>query len=66
MSECKDDRFLDIKEVSKMVGLGKTSIYKYMNKGEFPQCFKVGDKATRWSKNAIDQWMDERVKKNVA
>lgn len=50
------DRLLRLAEVSEIVGLGKTMIYHLMREGQFPQCYKPGGYATRWSEAEVIEW----------
>ncbi|MCM7775028.1 AlpA family phage regulatory protein [Enterobacter asburiae] len=52
---------MDLKEVSRAVGLSKTSIYKSMNAGEFPQSIKIG-RSTRWVSTEVETWITEKVR----
>lgn len=47
------DRLINIKEVSYMMGLKRATIYKWINEGKFPRPLKVGEKASRWKRNEI-------------
>ena len=59
-----EKRFLTLKEVIAKVRLQKSTIYKYMRTGEFPQNIKVTPKAVRWDADAIEKWMLEKLKPN--
>lgn len=54
------DRFIRLAEVTEMVGLGKTMIYRKVREGSFPQPFKPGGAATRWSAREVAEWMEAR------
>ncbi|HLR17263.1 MAG TPA: AlpA family transcriptional regulator [Alcanivoracaceae bacterium] len=56
-----DYYFLGLREVINLTGLGKTSIYRYMAKGAFPQNVKLGGRTVAWVSTEIEQWMQERM-----
>lgn len=55
-----ENRFLRRKEVEKMVGLARSSIYDAIGRGEFPRPVRVGDRAVRWKFADICEWMNSR------
>ena len=55
-----DDRLLRRKEVEEITGLGRSSIYKYMQEGKFPQRVLVGPNAVRWKASDIAAWLESR------
>lgn len=52
-----DDRLLRMADVSEMVGLGKSSIYRKINDGDFPLPVQVAPNAVRWRLSEIRTWM---------
>ena len=55
------DRILRLPEVLALTGLSKSTIYRLMPVGEFPQSVKLGGSRSRavgWFENDIDAWMD--------
>ena len=52
-----ESRVLRLKEVEKMVGYKRSSIYAMMAKGEFPQRRKIGTRRVVWIKEEIEQWL---------
>ena len=50
------DRLLTRSEVERRVGLGRTTLYRMMRSGKFPEPFKVGPTAVRWSLREIEAW----------
>ena len=46
------------REVEKMVGLSRSTIYDKMTKGEFPRPVRTGAKAVRWRASEITAWVD--------
>lgn len=58
MTGPNDDRLLRLDEVKDIVGLGKTMIYRLEREGRFPQRFKPGGCASRWSEQEVIAWRD--------
>jgi len=56
------NRILRMRENSKKVGLGPSSIYDLVSKGLFPKPFQLvpGGRAVGWLEDDIDQWILER------
>ena len=44
---------LTLRQVMKMTGLGKSSIYKLMSQGQFPRPVRVGNRAVRWVEHEV-------------
>lgn len=60
-SYAMEDKLIPITQVMDRVGLKRTSIYRKLDKGEFPKPISLGRKAVRWSNNAISAWIDNQV-----
>ena len=48
-------------QVQELTGLSKTSIYKRMNEGDFPQSITLSPKTIRWDRREIDKWIDLQI-----
>ena len=55
----RPDRFVKLEEVKRRVGLGKSMIYRLIQKGKFPAPYKLSPPASRWSDREIAEWIDE-------
>src|SRR5690348_4502461 len=51
------DRLIKLSQVMDMVGLGKTRVYELIKSGDFPAPCKPGGTASRWSENAVLNWV---------
>ena len=49
-------RLLRLKEVSTMIGLGRSSIYRYVSEGRFPEPIRVGIRSVRWKLADVLAW----------
>ena len=47
-------------EVEKITGLGRSSIYRLMQKGDFPRPVRVGPAAVRWRESEVKAWVNSR------
>ena len=52
-----DDRLLRRDEVEAQTGLARTTIYRKMRDGTFPEPIKVGARAVRWPASEIRDWL---------
>lgn len=49
-----------IREVTKITGLSRSTIYAYIATGNFPKPLRLGIRAVGWSSDAVFQWLAER------
>lgn len=52
----RPDRLLRLPQVIEITGIGKTMIYRLMRQQKFPQPFKPGGYASRWSESEVEAW----------
>lgn len=55
-----DDDLLKIDEVKKLVGIGKSMIYRLERQDRFPKRYKPGGYASRWSRREVMVWRDQQ------
>lgn len=53
------DYCVRIKDVVRMTGLSRSTIYRLLIKNQFPQPFKISMRSTAWRTSAIEQWIQE-------
>ncbi len=51
------NRLMKMSEVLAETGLGRSTIYAMMNRGEFPRPLKIGGKVIRWPASEIEAWL---------
>ena len=51
------ERLLRRREVEKITGMGRSSIYRLMQKGKFPRRVRIGPAAVRWRASDIMAWL---------
>ena len=52
-----NDRLLRRQEVEALCGIARSTIYRLMKEGRFPQPLKIGERAVRWSEAEIVGWL---------
>lgn len=50
-----------LKEVMACTGLGRSSVYKFMNEGRFPKSVQLGDRAIAFVATEIEDWVQEKI-----
>lgn len=53
---------LRLPDVEARTGLKKSAIYAGMRAGTFPQCLKLGPRASAWPSSEIDGWIAGRIR----
>ena len=56
-------RLIRFKEVQHRVGLGRSTIYRWMAEGKFPKPVQLGGYSVAWAEHDIDAWI--RLKASV-
>ena len=54
-------RLIRLKEVQHRVGLGRSTIYRWMAEGAFPKPISLGGHAVAWLERDVEDWIDARV-----
>ena len=54
------DRLLRRAEVQRRCGLARSTIYRLMRAGEFPEPLQVGSRAVRWVETEVTAWLESR------
>ena len=68
-------RFIRLSEVMSRTGYGRTSIYRKMEDGSFPNSLKLGgppkdpnefdSRAIAWIEEEVDRWIESRIQDRV-
>ena len=53
-------RLLRRSEIEVKTGLTRSTIYRLMRAGAFPEPLKIGPRAVRWRATEIESWIAER------
>ena len=54
-------RIMRLKDVMKVTGLGRSTIYKYISEGQFPEQISLGARAVGWVDSEIDDWVMSKI-----
>ena len=54
------NRCVRMRQVCEMTGMARSTIYKYIADGTFPQSFKLGQRVCVWRVATIEQWIADR------
>ena len=57
--------FLKAKDIADWLDVSESAIYKWVNEGNFPKPYKLGNgdarrSASRWNKQDIEDWLEGR------
>ena len=54
-------RFLHLPEVLNLVGVTRSTLYRWMESGAFPKQISVGGNTVVWVESAVTAWMEDRM-----
>ena len=54
-------RLIRLKEVQHRVGLGRSTIYRWMAEGKFPKPVQLGGYAVAWPEDQIEEWIMNKL-----
>lgn len=52
---------LRLPAVKRLTGLGRSTIYEAMRRGEFPRSLKLDRRAAGWLRSDLERWLSARV-----
>ena len=55
-----NERLLRRREVEKITGVSRSSIYRLMQESDFPRPVRIGPGAVRWKASEINAWIESR------
>jgi prophage regulatory protein len=57
------ERFVRIRELRTLTGLGRSTIHRYMNAGKFPRSFHLygSSKLAVWRYSEVAAWIADRI-----
>lgn len=61
MSHTQIRYIMRLPEVKKVTGYGRSSIYNFMARGEFPKCHRIGPRAVGWDSLEIESWVRSKL-----
>lgn len=54
-------RLIRLKEVKHITGLGRSTIYKYIESGNFPKSVPLGERAVAFVESEVLAWVMARI-----
>ena len=54
------ERLLRAKEVAGLIGVSRSTLYRMVAAGQFPQPIRIGPRASRWRMSEVQEWMASR------
>jgi prophage regulatory protein len=60
------DRILRIKTVLQLTGLSRSTLYRKVQRGEFPKQIKLSERCAGWRQSAVNAWMRNPMFYSVA
>jgi prophage regulatory protein len=52
-----DDRILRIRTVLQLTGLSRSTLYRKVQRGEFPKQIKLSERCAGWRQSSVRAWM---------
>ena len=56
------DRLIRLKEVLRLTGLSRSSLYRKIRAGTFPESVELGERVVGWWESEVRAWMASRPK----
>ena len=53
------------REVESRFGISKTTVYRLIQAGQFPEPIRIGERAVRWREVEIAEWLKGRPRSNI-
>lgn len=54
-------RLITMKEVIRICGLSRPSIYRLIDTGDFPRQISVGERSVRWIEDEVVLWVKQTI-----
>jgi len=54
-------RFERLPAVCKRIGVGRSTLYRWIEARKFPAPIRIGENTSAWDARAVDAWMRKRI-----
>jgi prophage regulatory protein len=58
--------FLRLRQVAERLGVGQSTVWAMLKRGDFPQPTKITTKTIAWPAHVVQQWSIERIAASAA
>lgn len=52
------EEYLTMRDLEKLLGVTRITVYDWIRKGKFPQGMRVTKKTVRWTRSDVDNFLD--------
>jgi len=66
MEKLENERIIRFPEISKMVGLSRSTIWRREASGDFPKRVRIGKNSVGWKFSDVQRWIASRPVKDIA
>lgn len=66
MTQTKQQIFLTDKQTAARYGLGRGTIWRWFNHGQFPKPVSLSKGCTRWRLSDLEAWENKKIEAKVA
>jgi prophage regulatory protein len=56
------DRYVRIKELAEILGIGRSTIYRLIQENKFPKQIKLTERTSVWRMSVINEWVESKEK----
>lgn len=60
-SAAESTQLLRPKQVLAQLGISRSTLYQYIQEGKFPAPFRIGDRATAWRREQVEEYIRQRA-----
>jgi prophage regulatory protein len=53
-------QLLRLPDVMRLTGLSRTTLYRLIDKGQFPRQINISDRAVAWRASEVEEWIHSR------
>ena len=55
-----NDSYLKLREVVALTSISRSTIYRYMQSGDFPESHRITKGRVAWLKSEIEEWFEKK------
>jgi len=55
-----NERLLRIQTVTELTGLSRATVYRLLERREFPAPFRISERAVAWRASEVQEWIESR------